>query len=76
MKVLYFGIISEITGKEAEKLTGEYLNVNELIKDLSSRYKRLQNVLFQVSINQKVVPLTHPIAMEDEIAILPPFAGG
>ncbi len=76
MVILYFGVIAEITEKKQEVFEHQFSDVQEMVLILKNKYKRLENVLFNVAINQRVVDLSTVVNLNDEIAILPPFAGG
>ena len=76
MVILYFGVIAEITEKKQEVFEHQFSDVQEMVLILKNKYKRLENVLFNVAINQRIVDLSTLVNLNDEIAILPPFAGG
>lgn len=73
--IKYFGQIAEVTEKETETLEVVEGSVSELIDTLHSRYTLLKNKDFQVAQNQELVTLETELTGE-EIALLPPFAGG
>lgn len=76
MVILYFGVIAEITEKKQEVFEHQFSDVQEMVLILKNKYKCLENVLFNVAINQRIVDLSTLVNLNDEIAILPPFAGG
>ena len=75
MKILYFGVLSEIAGKSEENLdfSGQ---ISELKNVLSEMYPEFAKQRFQVSLNQLIVEETQLVNPGDEIALLPPFTGG
>lgn len=73
--IKYFGQIAEVTRKEEEQLKFEGTLVSELIETLYVKYEALNNKDFQVAQNQELVTLETKLNGED-IALLPPFAGG
>ena len=75
MKVLYFGVLSEIAQKSEESLdfSGP---LSELKKTLTSLYPEFEKQRFQISLNQVIVEETHTVNPGDEVALLPPFTGG
>ncbi len=75
MKILYFGITSEITQQNSEELNN-IKNLYELKKNLFERYPKLENINFQISVNQQLIRGDQNLSTTDEIALLPPFAGG
>ncbi len=75
MKVLYFGVLSEIAGKSEETFdfSGQ---IGELQKVLIEKYPEFGKKRFQVSLNQQVLDSSQVVNQGDEIALLPPFTGG
>ncbi|MCK5820801.1 MAG: MoaD/ThiS family protein [Bacteroidales bacterium] len=75
MKILYFGVLSEISGKTEENIdfTG---TISQLQSRLNEMYPDINKQRFQISVNQHIVDNTHSINQGDEIALLPPFTGG
>ena len=75
--VLYFGMIAEATQKDNEELTFENeVSIVQLKDLLKEKYNSLQKMSFQIALNQKIVSEKTIIENNNEIAILPPFAGG
>lgn len=78
IKVLYFGQIADQLGREADQFDFEVLTVADFHRVLLSKHS-LKGVLFSIAINQKIVDKADTsllIRSMDEVAILPPFAGG
>ncbi|MCA0133170.1 MoaD/ThiS family protein [Winogradskyella alexanderae] len=73
--VRYFGQIAEITNKEKEVLEFSGHTISELMESLYSKYTLLKTKDFQVAQNQELVALKTELTGQ-EIALLPPFAGG
>jgi molybdopterin synthase sulfur carrier subunit len=73
--VKYFGQIAEITNKEEESLECSGQKISELLDTIYSKYKLLETKDFQVAQNQELVALETDLTGQ-EIALLPPFAGG
>ncbi|REE05615.1 MoaD/ThiS family protein [Marinoscillum furvescens] len=72
----YFGLIAEKAGVATEQL--ELLqgaDVESVHQALQERYPSLQSDSYQVSVNRKICT-NGPVSEGDEVAILPPFAGG
>lgn len=77
--IKYFGIIADITQKKEEVLIAENdVNTVKKIKSIIEiNYSNILNIKYSISVNKKLitncdVELNH----KDEIAFLPPFAGG
>ncbi len=75
VKLKYFGQIAEKAGIDEEQLTLVSPNLNTLIKDLSQKYD-LTKLNFSVAINRAQVTTNVTLKNNDEVALLPPFAGG
>ena len=75
INIKYFGQIAEATKKEEESLEFSGSLVSELIDKLNKKYSELKNKDFQVAQNQELVSFENELTGQD-IALLPPFAGG
>ena len=75
IKIKYFGQIAEVTQKEEESIEFSGALISELIAQLYEKYAPLKNKDFKVAQNQELVTLETELSGND-IALLPPFAGG
>ncbi|WP_298553224.1 MoaD/ThiS family protein [uncultured Algibacter sp.] len=73
--IKYFGQIAEVTKLEEESLEFSGSLVSDLIEVLNKKYSKLINKDFQIAQNQELVSNETEITGQ-EIALLPPFAGG
>ena len=75
--VKYFGIISEKTGKNEEKIELTVNDICNFLKKIFLQYN-LEKFSVNISVNHEIINLNQPYNIKngDEIAILPPFAGG
>jgi sulfur-carrier protein len=75
VKVLFFGVLSEITGT-AIKIYEEVKSTEHLILRVSDDFPEIVHYQYKISVNNELV--NDPISLEnnDEVAFLPPFAGG
>ncbi|WPR74752.1 MoaD/ThiS family protein [Algoriphagus sp. NG3] len=75
--VNYFGNIAEAAQNDSEILDVKAIKLEELLSLLDAKYD-LGKFQFQVAINRKIVSRQHGLTISDadEIALLPPFAGG
>ena len=74
VKVLYFGMIAERIGKHEEMV--ELVQTNSLRAYFCELYPQLEEMSFQVAINQEIKDSINKSEEVKEIALLPPFAGG
>lgn len=75
INIKYFGQIAEVTQTENEPFDFSKQTVSELIEALFIKYPELKNKDFKVAQNQEIVDAESQLTGE-EIALLPPFAGG
>ncbi|WP_298533658.1 MoaD/ThiS family protein [uncultured Algibacter sp.] len=73
--IKYFGLIAEVTNTEEESLEFSGTTISDLVNALHSKYDSLKNKDFQIAQNQELVDFETKLT-GDEIALLPPFAGG
>ncbi len=73
--VKYFGQIAEVTQLQEESLEFSGTLISEFLDLLYSKYDVLKIKDFQVAQNQELVSFETELT-GNEIALLPPFAGG
>ena len=75
MKILLFGVLADTLGTSV--IETELTSDTDILKNhLLNKFPLLNNYQFQLAINRELVNKNVPINFEDEIALLPPFAGG
>ncbi|MDX2413595.1 MAG: MoaD/ThiS family protein [Bacteroidales bacterium] len=75
IKVLLFGVLAEKAGES--KLTVENIKDIESLKEyMFTKFPDFKNLTFQISINQSLIHENMLLKNGDEVAFLPPFAGG
>lgn len=74
----YFGLIAEITNKKEElfSIEKESVTIQSLRLQLEGNYPGLQKATYKIAVNQSMANETVLVNDNDEIALLPPFAGG
>ena len=73
LKLKYFGMVAEALGIESEELDLDVSTVLD-IEDIYS--SKLVGMNFKVAVNHHLVESNHSLNENDEVALLPPFAGG
>ncbi len=73
LKLKYFGMVAEALKLESEELDLNVLTVSDIENIYSSK---LNDINFKVAVNQNLVESNHSLNENDEVALLPPFAGG
>jgi molybdopterin synthase sulfur carrier subunit len=75
--VKYFGEIAEATNCNEEQVTTQSNKLSDVIKALCVKHN-LERFPMIIALNQNLIDLSDDINInnKDELAILPPFAGG
>lgn len=73
--VKYFGQIAEITQKKEEIFSCSDGVISEFIEEVYEKYPGLGSVNFKIAQAQQLISTEEKITGE-ELALLPPFAGG
>ena len=76
IQLKYFGMVAERMGVDSESIQTQAENVEALVKELENRQWLLAQLPYQVAVNQELKPTTMLLNDGDEVALLPPFAGG
>lgn len=76
LSVKYFGMIAEAIGTSEEQLEITEKSVLELDAFLKNKYAKLEFISYKFAVNQSLVDENELLKENDEIALLPPFAGG
>ena len=74
MEVLLFGIIAEKAGKD--KLTIVAASMSELRERLLKEMPFLGSLSYAMAVDRRIVREDRSLTGDEEIALLPPFAGG
>ena len=75
INLIYFGSVMDITGTTAETAEAPS-TLGELDGYLLQRYPGLSVIRYRLSVNRQLTTGDRQLADGDEIALLPPFAGG
>lgn len=75
ISIKYFGLIAEITQCNQEYIDFSEGSLNELLAELYTKYPRLKEKNFQVAQDQELIT-NETLLNGEELALLPPFAGG
>ena len=75
LKLKYFGMIAEATEKTEEEfiLTKD---ITALAAELELKYPKIKDSNYKFAVNQSLISENINLNDNDEIALLPPFAGG
>ncbi len=76
-KVKYFGMIAEMADCLEENFSStEATKVDDLVAIVTAKYPSMANLSFKVALNNRLAQSSDQLGERDEIALLPPFAGG
>ena len=75
IRILYFGALSEITGKQ-EELAEFNGSLKNLIASVIKDNPGLVEKRFSIAVNQEIYNEDKLLSEGDEVALLPPFSGG
>ncbi len=75
IKVLFFGMLSEITGTASMELENME-NIRILQSHLWKTYPEIKDMDYRFAVNKEIINGKHELKDGDEVALLPPFAGG
>jgi molybdopterin converting factor small subunit len=75
MKILLFGALADSFGCDSIELNHPS-TVGQLRRELNSAFPVLTGQVFMLTVNRQRVSDDYSIRISDEIALLPPFAGG
>ena len=73
--ILLFGQISEIVGEQTIVMEN-INNKEELMKSMFATYPALSKMNFKIAINRELTESNLNLNDGDQVALLPPFAGG
>ena len=75
MKIILFGELTDIKKSSSIEIESAN-NVEELKNYIHQKFPPLQNFKFQIAVNSSLITENISLNNTDEIALLPPFAGG
>lgn len=77
INVKYFGQIAEAIKKDKESFeVDNTMTCESFVEFISAIYPQLQGYVYNVAVNQELKNKNASLAENDELALLPPFAGG
>jgi sulfur-carrier protein len=73
--VLFFGVLAEVTGTNRKQYSDikSFSDLNTKIRD---DFPEIVHYNFRIAVNNKIVNEDPLLRQDDEVAYLPPFAGG
>jgi molybdopterin synthase sulfur carrier subunit len=74
MRVLLFGMIAEKAGRGV--ITSSATSTAALRREVEQRIAGLEKMSYALAVDRRLVKDDIPLTGDEEIALLPPFAGG
>jgi molybdopterin converting factor small subunit len=75
VSVLFFGVLSEVAGTDMRHFR-DVRSTSDLMHRILDEYPEIGNYNFRLSLNNEIIDGVMPLSDTDEVALMPPFAGG
>jgi sulfur-carrier protein len=75
VKVLFFGVLAEVTGIPV-KHYHDVSSLGDLKLRIQDDYPEIVHYNFRIAVNNEITDNSPELKSGDEIALMPPFAGG
>jgi molybdopterin converting factor small subunit len=75
VKVLFFGVLGEITGNDI-KVYREVKSIGDLRYRIEDDFPEVVHYNYIISLNNEIITSDTELKHGDEVALMPPFAGG
>jgi molybdopterin synthase sulfur carrier subunit len=75
ISVLFFGVLAEVTGT-SRKHYRDIKSFGDLKQRIMDDFPEIIHYSFRIAVNNKIVNEDPLLRQDDEVAYLPPFAGG
>ena len=75
VKVLFFGVLSEVAGTDCRHYN-DVKSVNDLRLCILDEFPEIEHYNYMISLNNEIINSDRPLNDKDEVALMPPFAGG
>lgn len=75
VKVLFFGVLTEVTGTSLKHYS-EVKDISDLKHRIYDDFPQVSHYDYRISLNNEIISNNCELKNDDEVALLPPFAGG
>ena len=75
IKVLFFGVLAEITGTSFKHYR-EVKSIGDLRLRIQDDFPEIVHYNYRISLNNEIINDDPKLKNGDEVALMPPFAGG
>lgn len=75
VKVLFFGVLAEVTGSVCRHYS-DVFSISVLMGQIHDEFPEIVHYDFRISLNNELIDDEPALNDGDEVALMPPFAGG
>jgi molybdopterin converting factor small subunit len=75
VKVLFFGILSEVAGTDCRHYSDVW-STDGIKMRILDEFPEIEHYNYRISLNNEIINSDMSLKDSDEVALLPPFAGG
>lgn len=75
IKVLFFGVLAEVT-QTMFRHYRDVISYNDLINRIQNEFPEIVHYNYRVAVNSEIINEDPELKNLDEVAFMPPFAGG
>jgi molybdopterin converting factor small subunit len=75
VKVLFFGVLSEVAGTDCRHYS-DVRSINDLKSSILDEFPEIEHYNYRISLNNEIISIDRLLNDKDEVALMPPFAGG
>lgn len=75
IKVLFFGVLAEVT-QTMFRHYRDVISYNDLINRIQDEFPEMVHYNYRVAVNSEIINEDPELKNMDEVAFMPPFAGG
>ena len=75
VKVLFFGVLAEVSGTSI-KHYNDVKTINDLKLKIQDDFPEIVHYNFRIALNSTIIDKEVDLKSGDEVALMPPFAGG
>jgi molybdopterin converting factor subunit 1 len=75
IRVLFFGRLRDVVGTN-EIIASDIKDIEDLKRYLFEKFPKLKGEIFSVALNYEIIHTNENLKDNDEVALIPPVAGG
>jgi sulfur-carrier protein len=75
VRVLFFGALTEVAGTDC-RVYGDARSSDDLIHRIMDDYPEIAHFNYRTAVNNELIDGNRELSDGDEVALMPPFAGG